>query len=66
MYVLAKIGSAISSKPVEAPKVVAAVETTTTGIPGIETPAFETFLESAAFEKLLENDEQLGKAIESA
>jgi hypothetical protein len=66
--VLFKIKSALSGKPKvveEAPKPVV-VETVTTGIPAIESPAFAAFLETVAFEKLLENDEQLTKVIESA
>lgn len=65
IYVLFKIKSALSGKPKvieEAPVVVEA----TTGVPDIESPAFESFLESVSFEKLLENDEQLVKVIESA
>ena len=70
MIVLYKMSSAIGGKkkvPEAAPAVVAATtKSTTEGIPSIESPEFNAFLESIAFEKLLENDESLAKVIESA
>ena len=36
------------------------------GVPSIESSAFEKFVETASFEKLLENESQLAKLVESA
>lgn len=36
------------------------------GMPSIDSPAFEKFVESEAFYKLLENEEQLKLLVESA
>jgi hypothetical protein len=47
-------------------KPAATTEVVTTGVPSIESAAFEKFVETAAFEKLLENEEQLTKLVESA
>lgn len=67
LYVIFKIKSLFSRKPVvEAVAPVKDDGVVTTGIPAIDSPAFEKFMESIAFEKLLDNDEQLTKAIESA
>ena len=68
LYVLYKISSLFSSKkPIEeTKKPEAAASTPTTGIPAVDTPAFATFLETPAFEQLLENEDQLSKALESA
>jgi hypothetical protein len=72
MVLLYQMSSAIGgskkkkSKPVDA--VVAAPVAASDGntIPSIESNEFNTFLESIAFEKLLENDASLTKVIESA
>ena len=68
--ILYKIKSAISGggKKAVAPEPTKPVEAapTTTGVPGIETPAFEKFVETEAFAKLLENEEQLKTLVESA
>lgn len=65
--VLYKIKSALSSKPVvEVAKPAATTEVVTTGVPSIESAAFEKFVETLAFEKLLENEDQLTKLIESS
>lgn len=65
--VLFKIKSALTRKPavVEVAKP-AVTEEATTGFPSIESVAFEKFLETSAFEKLLENEDQLAKLAESA
>jgi hypothetical protein len=70
LYVLFKIKSALTGKKkTEEP----AAETTTvvhasigSSVPSIESPAFEKFVESDAFYKLLENEDQLKKVVESA
>lgn len=68
LYVLFKIKSLISGTPavVEAAPASTKVETPSTGIPGIESPEFEKFVETEAFYKLLENETQLNALIESA
>ena len=65
IYVLFKIKSAVSGKPKEEEKSVTTV-TITTGIPALDSPDFENFVETDAFEKLLEDEAQLIKLIESA
>jgi hypothetical protein len=67
IYLLYKMSSMFSKKkPVveTAPVVVAATEST--GVPSIESTAFEKFVETIAFEQLLENEGQLSKLLESA
>ena len=68
LFVLYKIKSAISGGKVEAekPAAKAAAAPTTTGVPALDSPAFEKFVETDAFEKLLEDDAQLTKLLESA
>jgi hypothetical protein len=69
IVVLYKISSAFSRKPaaVEAVKGLTTTEVvTTSGVPSIESDAFAQFLETAAFEQLLENEGQLTKLVESA
>jgi hypothetical protein len=64
--ILYKISSAISSKPKPIETVVVAkVEAPTTGVPSIESPAFEKWVETDAFTNLLENEEQLKSLVES-
>jgi hypothetical protein len=68
IYLLFKMKGALSGKTSE-PAEVAPTTTTSlfsVGIPSIESPAFEKFVETDAFLKLLENEDQLVKAIESA
>ena len=62
------VGSFSKKKPVEEKiAVVAASDTSeTSGVPSIESTAFEKFVETTAFEKLLENESQLSKLVESA
>lgn len=65
---LYQIKGAFSKKPVvekAAPAPVAAA-VPASGVPSIESAAFEKFIETSAFEKLLENEEQLIKLAESA
>lgn len=67
IYVLVKIVSAFSKKkPVEEKVAVVADTTESSGIPAVESSAFEKFVETVAFEKLLENESQLSKLVESA
>ena len=69
LYVLFKIKSAISGgKKVEEPAPVVAAASTegSSDVPSIESPAFEKFVETDAFTKLLENEDQLTKLVESA
>jgi hypothetical protein len=63
IYSFAKPKKAV---PVEAAPAVEAAPTTTTGVPSIESPEFEKFVGTEAFEKLLENEKELVKLIESA
>jgi hypothetical protein len=64
--VLYKIAGALTGKPkaIET-EVVAKIEAPTTGVPGIETEAFEKWVETDAFTNLLENEEQLKSLVES-
>jgi hypothetical protein len=67
IFVLVKIKGAISGKPkVEETVTTKVTITTTTGIPALESPEFEKFVETDAFEKLLEDEAQLSKLVESA
>ena len=60
------ISSALSKKTVEEKKPVIQVEETeSAGVPSVDSPAFDTFIESGALDKLLENDDQLLKVTES-
>ena len=64
LFVVAKIGSAMGGKKKEAPAVAAPASTgPSTGVPSIESPEFDSFLGSEAFEKLLSSDEQLGQVL---
>lgn len=66
LFVFYKLVSAVSGGKKKAPEPIKVVEvpSSTTGIPDIESPAFEKFVESDAFMKLLENEEQLKGLIE--
>lgn len=67
IYVLYKISSAFSKKkPVVEPAKPVAAAAPTTGIPALDSPAFDSFLETPAFEQLLESEDQLAKVVESA
>jgi hypothetical protein len=65
LFFLYKIKSAISGGKVE--EVVKAVSSSpvvaTTGIPSVDTPEFDKYLETDAFYKMLESEEQLGKVV---
>ena len=63
LFVVAKIGSAMGGKKKEAPAVSPASTGPSTGVPSIESPEFDSFLGSEAFEKLLSSDEQLGQVL---
>jgi hypothetical protein len=67
IYLLFKLRSAFSKKPPVVEKApVLVVTTDSTGVPSVDSPAFEQFVESSAFEQLLENEGQLAKLVESA
>ncbi|KAL7559999.1 hypothetical protein ACA910_013494 [Epithemia clementina (nom. ined.)] len=59
LYVVYKISTIGKKKKVEEPAPAAAPATLTGGIPDIDSPEFEKFLDSEAFVKLLDNEEQL-------
>ena len=65
LFVLIKIGGAISGKKEEPAPVVAssAPIVATTGIPAVDTPEFDKYLETDAFYKMLDSDEQLAKVV---
>jgi hypothetical protein len=66
LFTLYKIKSALGGKPVEAPA--APAPTTafiqTTGVPSVDTPEFDKYLETDAFYNMLDDDEQLAKVVE--
>jgi hypothetical protein len=66
LFVLIKIGGAMGGKAEEPAPVVAssAPIVATTGIPAVDTPEFDKYLETDAFYKMLDNDEQLAKVVE--
>eukprot|EP00934_Nitzschia_sp_Nitz4_P000494 Nitzschia sp. Nitz4//scaffold152_size53828//37653//38187//NITZ4_006748-RA/size53828-augustus-gene-0.99-mRNA-1//-1//CDS//3329537220//494//frame0 len=65
LIVVAKIGSAMGGKKkVETPAAAApAAAPTDAGVPAVGTAEFDKFLETDAFDKLLNSDEQLGKVL---
>jgi hypothetical protein len=66
LFALIKIKGAISGKP-EEPAPVAVSSTpvvASTGIPAVDTPEFDRYLETDAFYNMLDNDEQLAKVVE--
>ena len=64
LYLLVKMGSAIGGKKEEEKPVVASSGAVSdAGIPEIGTPEFDKFLDSEAFVKLLDSEEQLTKAL---
>lgn len=64
LYMLVKMKSAMSGKKEEEkPVVVSSGAVTDAGIPAIGTPEFDKFLDSEAFVKLLDSEEQLTKAL---
>lgn len=69
LVVLYKIKSAVSGgskKEAPAPPAKTPSAPATGSIPGIESPEFEKFIETEAFLKLLEDEDKLKGAIESA
>jgi hypothetical protein len=67
LFVLAKVTSAIrgGGKVEEAaPVISSAPVVATTGIPPVDTPEFDKYLETDAFYNMLDNDEQLAKVVE--
>ena len=66
LYVVVKIGSALGGKKkVEAaPAAAASSGVATTGIPPVDSPEFDKYLETDAFYKMLESEEQLSKVVE--
>lgn len=64
LFVVVKIGGAMGGKKKEEPAPApVASSAPSTGVPSIESPEFDEFLGSEAFEKLLSSDEQLGKVL---
>lgn len=63
--VLYKIKSSVGGKPAPAEVSGASSGASSPGIPGIESPEFEKFVETDAFVKLLENEAQLAKLLEA-
>lgn len=65
--ILYKISTLFSSKkPAPVVEPVKPVATTNDGVPALDSPAFESFVETSAFESLLEDGDQLAKLAESA
>ena len=66
LFCLFKIKGAVSGKkeePAPAPVSSGSIDAST-GIPAVDTPEFDKYLETDAFYKMLENEEQLGKVVE--
>lgn len=66
LIVLAKVGSAMGGKKkveTPAPAADSSAPVAGAGVPALGTPEFDKFLESDAFDKLLNSDEQLGKVL---
>lgn len=67
LFVLFKIKGALTgSAPVEeaAPAASSSPVIASTGIPPVDTPEFDKYLETDAFYNMLDNDEQLAKVVE--
>jgi hypothetical protein len=67
LFVLIKIGGALTGGKAEEPAPVVASSApivATTGVPGTESPEFDAYLETDAFYKMLDSDEQLAKVCE--
>ena len=66
LIMLYKMKSAVSGKKAEEPAAVASSSpaVATTGIPADDSPEFDKYLETDAFYKMLENEEQFGKVLE--
>jgi hypothetical protein len=71
LVVLYKIKSAITSKPAPkqvaaaAPAAAASTDSGDDAVPSVESPAFEKYVESDSFYKLLEDEVKLAKVVES-
>lgn len=65
LFVVVKIGSAMGGKKKEeaAPAPAASSSAPSTGVPSVDSPEFDDFIGSEAFDKLLNSDEQLGKVL---
>jgi hypothetical protein len=66
IFALIKIKGAITGKKEEAPApvVTSTIQAVaTTGIPAVDTPEFDKYLETDAFYKMLDSDEQLDKVV---
>lgn len=64
LFVVAKAGSAMGGKKkTEAPAAAPTSSGPSTGVPSIDSPEFDKFLGSEAFDKLLSSDEELGKVL---
>ena len=66
LVTLFKIKGAMSGKKAEepAPAAPASSAVATTGIPSVDSPEFDKYLETDAFYKMLESEEQLSKVVE--
>jgi hypothetical protein len=67
IFVLVKIKGALSGKKVEEPAAVVSSiipAVATTGIPSVDSPEFDKYLDTDAFYKMLDSDEQLAKVVE--
>lgn len=65
LYMLFKIKSAVSGGKAE-PEPAAASSSpavATTGIPSVDSPEFEKYLETDAFYKMLESEDQINKVV---
>jgi len=67
LFGLYKISSAIGGKKPEAAPVVAVAtpvaDVATSGIPSVDSPEFDKYIETDAFYNMLDSDEQLGKVL---
>eukprot|EP00546_Thalassionema_frauenfeldii_P012174 CAMPEP_0178919702 /NCGR_PEP_ID=MMETSP0786-20121207/14590_1 /TAXON_ID=186022 /ORGANISM="Thalassionema frauenfeldii, Strain CCMP 1798" /LENGTH=126 /DNA_ID=CAMNT_0020593675 /DNA_START=290 /DNA_END=670 /DNA_ORIENTATION=+ len=61
LYFVSKLafGGKKKEEPVKAVAASSDVAATTGGVPGVNTPEFEKYVESGAFEKMMNNEEQL-------
>ena len=67
IFVLVKIKGAMFGGKTEepaAPVVSSAPVVASTGIPAVDTPEFDKYLETDAFYKMLDSDAELGKVVE--
>ena len=65
LYVLFKIKSAMGGSKADEPAAAASSSpaVATTGIPPVDSPEFEKYLETDAFYKMLESEDQINKVV---